>query len=391
MGAALAGLFEAPPLRAAPAAGTYRNPVVFADYSDPDVVRAGDEYFLVASSFQAVPGLPILRSRDLVNWTLIAHAAPTLPLPLDRPQHGGGLWAPSIRHHGGWFWIYVADPDRGVFMTRARDPRGPWEPLVLVKEARGRIDPCPFWDEDGAMYLVHAWARSRAGFNGVLTVAPLSADGRTMVGEGTAVFDGGARHPTIEGPKLYKRNGWYYVFAPAGGVRNGWQVVLRARSILGPYEDKVVLEQGATQVNGPHQGAWVETPAGESWFVHFQDRGAHGRVVHLQPMSWAGDWPVIGEDRDGDGKGEPVLVWKRPRLPGAGPPVKTDGSDGFDVPHLGPHWQWHGTPGPRWSSLRARRGHLRLRALPAAPGGNLWFAPHLLLQKLHGPTFTATA
>jgi len=254
--------------------------VLFGDYSDPDVIRVGNDYYLVSSSFQCVPGLPILHSRDLESWEVISYAVPRLPSPdFDRPQHGNGLWAPSIRHHDGFFWIYVGDPDRGIFMTRARDPAGPWEPLALVKEAKGWIDPCPFWDDDGTPYLVHAWAKSRAGFNSILTINRLSADGRRVIDEGTTVFDGRERQPTIEGPKLYKRNCWYYIFAPAGGVKQGWQAVLRSKNILGPYEDRIVLEQGTTRINGPHQGAWVEAADGTSRFIHFQDRGAYGRIT----------------------------------------------------------------------------------------------------------------
>ena len=253
--------------------------VIFADYSDPDVIRAGNDYYLTASSFDQVPALPILHSRDLVNWRLIGYAAETLPF---EPQPGGGVWAPSLRHHDGWFWIYFGDPDRGIYMTRARDARGPWEPLTLVKEAKGWIDPCPLWDDDGSMVLVHAWAKSRAGFNSVLHVNRLSADGRRVVDEGTLVFDGREKHPTIEGPKFYKRNGWYYIFAPAGGVKRGWQTVLRSKNVFGPYEDKIVLEGGL------HQGAWVEDS-----FLHFQDLGAYGRVVHRQKLRWVNDWPEI--------------------------------------------------------------------------------------------------
>jgi beta-xylosidase len=373
--------------------GTFRNPVLFADYSDPDAIRVGDDYYLVASSFQVAPGLPILHSRDLVSWTILGHAVDRLPSPdFDRPQHGNGLWAPSLRHHDGLFWIFVGDPDRGIFMTRARNPSGPWEPLTLVKPARGAIDPCPLWDDDGSAYLVHAWARSRAGFASVLTVNRLSPDGRRVLDEGTKVFDGRERHPTIEGPKLYKRNGYYYVFAPAGGVKTGWQTVLRSRHVRGPYEDRIVMDQGSTPVNGPHQGAWVETARGESWFLHFQDRGAYGRVVHLQPMSWRDDWPVVGEDRDGDGKGEPVLRWTKPRVAGAHPPQAPATSDEFESDRPGRQWQWHANPAPQWWSLTARRGALRLAAVPTPEiGANLWVVPNLLLQKLPAPAFTATA
>jgi len=337
--------------------------ILFADYSDPDVIRVGDDYYLVASSFQNVPGLPILHSRDLKTWTLVGHAIDRLPSPdFDRPQHGNGVWAPSIRHRDGWFWIYFGDPDRGIYMTRARAARGPWDPLTLVHAAKGWIDPCPLWDDDGKMYLVHAWAKSRAGFNGVLHVNKLSADGRHVVDEGTMVFDGREHHPTIEGPKFYKRNGWYYIFAPAGGVKRGWQTVLRSKHVLGPYEDKIVLEGGF------HQGAWVKgTPT--DWFVHFQDRGAYGRIVHRQPLRWVNDWPEIFGVRSGH------------RFASGGS-ANALHNDEFNVSRLGLHWQWQGNPTP----FTLRNGKLRLTN--ATP--NLWDATNLLLQKFSAPAFTAT-
>jgi beta-xylosidase len=373
--------------------GTYLNPVLFADYSDPDVVRVGDDYYLVSSSFHEAPGLPVLQSRDLVNWTIVGHAVERLPSPaFDEPQHGKGVWAPSIRHHAGHFWVFFGDPDLGLFMTRARDPRGPWEPLHLVLAARGLIDPCPLWDEVGRLYLIHAWAKSRAGFNGVLTLRRLSLDGRKVLDEGVTVFAGGEHHPTIEGPKLYRRNGWIYIFAPAGGVRTGWQTVLRSRSILGPYEDRIVLEQGATAVNGPHQGALVDTAGGESWFVHFQDRGPYGRVTYLEPVAWAGDWPVIGEDPDGDGRGQPVPAFRKPQVRGAVVPSAPQTSDEFDRPDLGLQWQWNANPSPRWHSLTAHRGVLRLFPRPRGTSAqpSLWNQPNVLVTKFPAERFTVT-
>jgi beta-xylosidase len=403
-----------PPAHASPAwqpdngDGTYTNPVIFADYSDPDVVRTGEDYYLVASSFQVAPGLPILHSRDLVNWTIVGHAAPALPdVAFDRPQHGKGLWAPSLRYHAGEYWIYVGDPDRGIFVTKARDPRGPWTPLSLVQAGRGLIDPCPLWDRDGKAYLVHAWAKSRAGFNGVLTVRPLSADGLRTTGEGVAVFGPRDDQPTIEGPKFYTRNGYYYIFAPAGGVATGWQTVLRSRTVSGPYDARIVMEQGRTAINGPHQGAWIEDVDGRSWFVHFQDRGAYGRVVHLQPMQWRDDWPVIGQDQDGDGRGEPVRRHRKPATRAAVPLAVPATSDEFDDPRLrsarpeqhrpsastpGLQWQWQASPSPDWWSLTARPGHLRLQATAAGAGpAALWDAGQLLLQKFPAQRFTVTA
>jgi beta-xylosidase len=371
--------------------GTYINPVLFADYSDPDVTRVGDDFYLVSSSFSSVPGLPVLHSKDLVNWVIVGHAAARLTSPdFDTPQPGKGLWAPSLRHHAGRFWIYVGDPDRGIFVTTAVEPRGPWSPLALVKEAKGAIDPCPLWDDDGNVYLVHAWAKSRAGYNSVLTVTPLTADGLRTAGPDTLVFDGRKNHPTIEGPKFHKRNGWYYIFAPAGGVATGWQTVLRAKHVVGPYEDRVVLRQGRTEVNGPHQGAWVETKSGESWFLHFQDRGAYGRVVHLQPMVWKGDWPIIGADPDGDEVGEPVAGHRKPV---AGAPAQAPRtSDEFDADSLGLQWQWNANPSLDWASLNARPGWLRLEAVPRpASADSVFHLAAVLLQKVPAEEFTVSA
>ena len=214
---------------------------------------------------------------------------------------------------------------------------------ILIRSAKGWIDPCPCWDDDGNAYLVHAWANSRSGIKSILTINKMSEDGTRILDDGQMVFDGRAHHPTIEGPKLHKRNGYYYIFAPAGGVPTGWQTVLRSKNIYGPYEDKIVMDQGSTAINGPHQGAWIETQSGESWFVHFQDRGPYGRIVHLQPMRWVNDWPVIGNDKDGDGKGEPVARYRKPNV-GRGSPLQVpQTSDEFKMRDLGLRRQWHAT------------------------------------------------
>ena len=374
--------------------GTYQNPVLNADYSDPDVVRVGPDYYLTASSFSCLPGLPILHSRDLVNWELLGNALPELPAAFRVPQPGNGVWAPALRYHNQQFYLYFPDPDRGIYVTRARNPAGPWDAPVLIKEAKGWIDPCPLWDDDGRAYLVHAFAGSRAGIKSVLALSPMTPDGLHLFGDDALVFDGHAAHPTIEGPKLYKRHGYYYIFAPAGGVPTGWQTVLRAKSVLGPYEARIVLDQGTTTVNGPHQGAWVDTPDGqEDWFLHFQDRGAYGRVVHLQPMAWKNDWPVIGTDPDGDGRGQPVLRYRKPRVPGPpGPPTAPPTSDEFNGVVLGPQWQWPANPQVGWALPNSPLGYLRLYAQPL-PGDfkNYGQVPSRLLQKLPAEAFIATA
>lgn len=372
--------------------GTYTNPIIYADYSDPDVIRVGDDYYMTSSSFSHFPGLPILHSKDLVNWRIISHAVTRYPIEsFTVPQHGGGIWAPSIRYHNREFCIYYGDPDYGIFMTKAKHPAGPWQSLILVCEAKGWIDPCPLWDDDGNAYLVHAWARSRSGINSILTLHKMNSKGTRILDDGVTIFDGRASHPTIEGPKMYKRNGYYYIFAPAGGVKRGWQTVLRSKSIYGPYEDKIVLEQGSTSVNGPHQGAWVETQRGESWFIHFQDRDAYGRIVHLEPMKWVDDWPVIGIDFDKNGIGEPVSRYRKPDVGHIYPIEVPQTDDDFSGRTLGLQWQWESNYQAGWFSLQARKGWLRLYSQPLRDSvRNLWDVGNILAQKFPAPEFCVT-
>ncbi|MFD6177444.1 MULTISPECIES: glycoside hydrolase family 43 protein [unclassified Isoptericola] len=355
----------------------YSNPVLDADWPDPDAVRVGEDYWLIASSFHRAPGLPVLHSRDLVSWEHVANALPALP-PAGHyalPRHGSGVWAPSLRHHDGLFWIVYPDPDHGIFVLTADDPRGPWsEPWCLVR-GRGLIDPCPLWDDDGRAYLVHGWAGSRAGVKNRLTVVEVDPGLRRVLRPARTVIDGdelpGFR--TLEGPKLYQRDGWYWIFAPAGGVATGWQTAFRSRSVWGPYEHRVVLAQGDTPVNGPHQGAWVDTPDGEDWFLHFQDRGVFGRVVHLQPVRWDEDgWPVMGDD------GTPVLTHPTP-VAGAEPgePAR---SDDFAAPGLAPRWHWQSNPAEGWA-VADGDGTLHLPAQPS-PRGNLRDQGAVLAQHL---------
>ncbi|TDS17457.1 glycoside hydrolase family 43 protein [Sphingobacterium paludis] len=377
--------------------GTYKNPIIHADYSDLDVCRVGEDYYMTASSFNSLPGLPILHSKDMVNWTIVNHAVRELRAPgfhpenfFDRPQHGNGIWAPAIRYHTGEFYIYYGDPDFGIYMTKAKNPLGEWTPLKLVKAGKGLIDACPFWDEDGQAYLVHGLAGSRARIKSLLAISKLSADGEKTIGSSRIIYDGHDVDPTIEGPKLHRRNGYYYVFAPAGGVSTGWQTILRSKEIFGPYERKIVLQQGNTPVNGPHQGAWVDTPNGEDWFFHFQDVGTIGRIVHLQPMAWKDDWPVIGLDEDGDGAGNPVLVYRKPTS-AYNTQINPQESDQFATNQLGLQWQWHANPQDWWHFADAKRKVLSLYSVPLPEAyKNLWDVPNLLLQKMPAANFTAS-
>ena len=377
--------------------GTYKNPVLYADYSDPDVIRVDDNFYMTASSFNCVPGLPILHSKDLVNWKIVNYALSDLNMEgvepkgfFDITQHGRGVWAPSIHYHNGEYMIYWGDPDFGIYVVKTKNILSKWENPVLVFPGKGRIDPSVLFDDDGKVYLVYAWAGSRAGLNSILSVCELNTDGTKVIGEETLVFDGndGINH-TVEGGKFYKKDGFYYILAPAGGVAMGWQLALRSKNIYGPYEAKKVLSQGKTNINGPHQGGLVDTQTGEFWFVHFQDKGAYGRIIHLQPVKWKDGWPVMGIN-DKDYCGEPVSVYKKPNT-GRSYSIETQNqSDEFNSPISGLQWQWHANPGSAWG-FPSSNGYFRLYGQYYPDDYvNMWDIPNLFMQKLSAPEFTAT-
>ena len=374
--------------------GTYTNPVINADYSDPDVCvgPSGEDYYMTASSFQCSPGLPILHSKDLVNWEIVGYALKSLyegdcklTEHFNTVQHGNGVWAPSIRYHNGEYYIYWGDPDHGVYMVKTKDPAGVWEKPVCVIRGQGYIDTTPLWDDDGRCYLVNGWANSRSKFASVLTVREMSADGTRAIGQPVIVFDGnGTENRTCEGPKFYKRDGWYWIMCPAGGVPEGFQLAMRSKSPYGPYEARKVLQQGKTNINGPHQGAWVHTKYGEDWFLHFQDKEAYGRVMHLNPVDWSTGWPVMGK------KGEPVTTYKKPKS-SVTTVVNPVESDEFNAPVIGRQWQWQANYDEKYGVPTAF-GTMRIYTHKLDTGWkNLWPVPNMLLQKTPADEFTVTA
>ncbi len=355
----------------------YRNPILRGDYSDPDVIRVGGDFYMISSSFTYLPGIPVLHSRDLAHWELIGYAAERLPFERYRqPAHKCGTWAPSIRRHNGLFYVYVCLPDEGLLAFTAEDPAGPWE-CHWVKDVRGWIDPCPLFDGDGRAWLVHGFAASRSGINNLLYVHEMSPDGLRILDSGVLVYNG-ADHgdTTVEGPKWYKREGMYWILCPAGGVEQGCQLALRSRSLTGPYERRVVLRQGSTAVNGPHQGGWVDDGHGGDWFIHFQDVGVYGRIPHLQPVDWTDGWPVMGRE------GEPVPDGDT-RLPAWEASIPA--SDRFERT-LGLQWQWQANPDAAWYTLL--KPGLRLHA---APADSLFRAGQFLSQLMQGFDFDMEA
>lgn len=371
----------------------YTNPVLFADYSDPDVVRHGDSYYMVASSFHFSPGIPVLKSRDLVHWTIIGHVLPRLPFgplydmpgphtltdktsrPIGGTKYASGVWAPAIRFHAGKFYVYFPTPDEGIFMSTATDPAGPWSAPVQVVAGPGYEDPCPFWDNDGTAWLIHGKVGA-----GPLILHRMSPDGTRLLDAGIVVAEDKERLPILEGPKLHKREGWYYIFAPTGGVGTGPQMAGRSRSITGPYEWREMLKPG-NGLAGPHQGAYIDDRGSWGWFIHFQQTGAFGRIVHLQPVDWKDGWPTAGFE------GKPVKSGNAPNL-GRGVGDRLQDSDEFDTPRLGLQWSWNHNPDDRQWSLAERPGWLRLRALSAE---HLVTARNTLTQILQGPALTIEA
>lgn len=353
--------------------GTFANPVLNADYSDPDVIRVGNKYYMTCSEFHFM-GMPILESDDMVNWRIIARVHDGIDLPgySSMEKYGGGTWAPALRYHDGKFYIYVCTPDEGLFMTTATDPKGPWSPLQNVYSGGGWEDPCPLWDDNGDAFL----GRSQLG-GGPIYIHKMKADGTKLLDAGKKIYEG----PTAEGTKLFKKDGWYYLSIPEGGVGTGWQTVLRSKDIYGPYEGERVLEQGSTRVNGPHQGALVDTPDGEWWFYHFQSTVSLGRVVHLQPVSWIDGFPKIGFDYDGNGIGEPMKICHKPTINIKNSPSAPQTSDDFNDETLAVQWQFNHNPDYSAISLTSNPGQMTLTALPA---DRLRNARNQLTQKLMG-------
>ena len=278
----------------------YDNPIILSDYSDPDVIRRNDNYYMVASSFNHTPGIPVLKSKNLVDWKILNYVYNEIPFERFKDVcHGDGAWAPSIRYHNHKFYVCIPFPDEGIYVSSCDDiEKGNWTKPWCLIEGKGLEDPCPIW-LNNKCYLVIAFAKSRCGINSVLGLYEVSTDLKENISHDyKIIFDGHNTAPTIEGPKFYYYNDYIYIMAPAGSVKTGWQTCLRSKNIYGPYEEKIVLMQNGTKINGPHQGALIDLPNKEFAFIHFQDLGVYGRVIHLEPVKFINDWPICGEIRD---------------------------------------------------------------------------------------------
>ncbi len=358
--------------------GTFTNPLIFADYPDPDIIRVGDDFYMVSSSFTTVPGIPVCHSRDLVNWTIIGHAYDRLPasnpaysMVAGQVAYRGGSWAPFIRHRDGKFFIGFCTPAEGFFMCIADRPEGPYEILPFGVEL---YDPGLLFASDGRVFIAH-------GSNGIF-ISELTGDARALKSEPVFVFQSPAGTP-LEGAHLYERGGWFYLCLTGRGY-NGIQTVLRSKNIHGPYEWRIISADDMNYAGaGLHQGGFVELAGGETWFFLFQDRDWVGRVPVLQPVEWVDGWPVIGDPAN---FGKAVVTARKPALPATALSVP-ERPDDFNKPGLGLQWQWNHNPdNSRWS-LAERPGWLRLRPSHAP---DLLRARNTLTQKIPGPACTAT-
>ncbi|MDF3058668.1 MAG: xynB 4 [Rariglobus sp.] len=360
--------------------GTYRNPVLPGDYSDLDCIRVGDDYYAISSTFQYSPGMIVLRSRDLVNWRIIGHVVADVTqigpdMNWDRMnRQGKGIWAGAIRHHAGKFWVYFGTADEGYFMSSAKDPAGPWEPLHRMTTEAGWDDCCPFWDDDGQGYFVGT--HFKGGYKTWLY--KLTPDGRDLIPESRVLINEGSRR---EASKLYKINGTYYHFFSEHQPNIGRYVMMqRAGKVTGPYTGRRQLSHVQREFHEPNQGGLVQAPSGDwFFFTHHGDGAWEGRPASLIPVTWTDGWPVIGKVGP-DGLG--TMVWSARKPVQNGPLLVPQSDDDFSASRLSVQWEWNYQPRAGKWSLIERPGWLRLHAWKPLRPDDLKRAGNTLTQRV---------
>lgn len=346
--------------------GTYTNPVIFADFPDVDVIRVGDTYYMLSTTMFVFPGVTLLKSNDLVNWSYCSNAVPRMDVhpayDLDGAhRYGHGQWAGSLRYKDGTFYLMFNTLNDGGYMCTTKNPEGPWK---VTRMKRGFHDPGLFFDEDGKIYVAHGYGKiSMTELNP--DFSPASKDSLVFVGD----IRGG-----IEGTHIYKLNGYYYLYCTYGGA-DGLQVALRSKNIYGPYEQKVVIWDKTRNVNfGVHQGALIQTQTGEWWTMLFVDAGPLGRMPSLHPVVWENGWPIAGKDGVG------VVTYKKPDVGKTYPITDLPTSDEFTAKTLGMQWGWNHNPDSTKWSLSQKKGWLRLTTVKVV--GNLREARNTLTQRI---------
>lgn len=347
--------------------GTYLNPVIPGDYSDLDAIRVGDDYYAISSTFQFSPGVVILHSKDLVNWQILGHVTDDLTrispeLNWDRMnRYAKGVWAGSIRHHKGRFWVYFFTPDEGLFMSSAANPAGPWEPLHKMWSVAGWDDCCPFWDDDGQGYLITSHFAGKYKIH----LFKMSPDSKELIMESDSVIHQSAGS---EANKLYKINGMYYHYYSE--VKSEGRVIMmnRSKNLYGPYETKQLNHVNKKVDKEPNQGGLIQAPSGEWWFFTHQGTGDwEGRAACLLPVTWLKGWPIIGKV-GADTMG--TMVWSAKKPIKSKKRVVPQSSDEFNQATLPVQWEWNYQPRTEKWSLTEKPGFLRLHAfLPLKPEG----------------------
>jgi beta-xylosidase len=329
--------------------GTYTNPVIAADFPDPDVILVGDTYYMVSTTMFIFPGVTIIKSKDLVNWEYCSNAVARFDFSkcydLDScHRYSHGQWATSMKYHNGKFYLLFITLDEGGFLCTASKAEGPWE---IKKLPKGFYDPGLFFDEDGRIYVTHGYSK--------ISITELNSD-FSPKNRDSLVFTGDIRRG-LEGMHVYKINDYYYLYGTYGG-KDGIQVALRSKNIYGPYEQKVVIRDTTPGINfGIHQGALIKTQSGEWWTILFVDSGPFGRFPSLQPIAWVDGWPMVGID------GKAVIKYKKPNV-GKNYPIKVfPVTDEFNTSILGMQWGWNHNPDQAKWSLTERPGYLRLKTV----------------------------
>jgi beta-xylosidase len=382
--------------------GTYRNPVLWADYNNPCVFKAGETFYLTCASHHFM-GMPLLSSKDLVNWSYAGRIYSRLGRVHPDFEHPGkacssGAQDGEVGFHNGIFYMYNWSTRYRGFLCKATSPLGPWsEPVPIADSIHGdHEDPCPFWDVDGKAYLL------LVGNPGALKIYRLNETFDAITDQGTTLIS----DIPPKGPQIFNRNGFYYIsVASTGTQREKAQYLYRSKSLFGPYEGRKVFHSGTAHPDiNAAQGSLVEVHGNDWAFLHhdYNLSARFGRRLFLQPARWTSDgWLQIGVDQDGDGIGEPVALdapFPKPELP-LQPPCAADPSDPFDQPVLGGQWAWNHDPDDSHWSLTQRPGYLRLtgRHLNTEGGvtqfgrtkvkhgeDHLLFAYNTVVQRLHG-------
>jgi beta-xylosidase len=343
--------------------GTYTNPVIFADFPDPDVIRVGDVYYMSTTTMHIFPGATILKSNDLVNWEYCSNPLEKIETTacynLDGcNRYSRGQWASSLKYHNGTFYLHFNTLDEGSYLLTASNPEGPW---TKKKLSTSFYDAGLFFDDDDKIYIVY-------GINN-LHISQLDSNFNVIKDQAITLGNtSGIDNSGTEGSHLYKINGYYYIYATTGGYYAS-QVAYRSSSIFGTYDEKEVFNSDRI-----HQGALIQTQTGEWWTMLFADKGAYGRLPSLQPVTWTNNWPMVGAS------GKSVTTYQKPNVGKDYPVTNLPTNDNFRNYQLGKQWGWNHNPDNTKWSLLERPGYLRLKTVSVAD--SLQRAKNTLTQRI---------